>query len=165
FFFFFSSRRRHTRFSRDWSSDVCSSDLTIADTAATTVYVRNSKGQTEEATATSGKVTVATGHATEGEIVSVTYQTEVAGDIVELDGEKFAEAYTLEYHTIGYDPDTNAVVKDIYIQLDHVVPQDEFELSLENGTAIAPEVNFECLTAPNSTSIGRMIEVNRGATP
>src|SRR5690606_40495456 len=27
FLFFFSSRRRHTRFSRDWSSDVCSSDL------------------------------------------------------------------------------------------------------------------------------------------
>src|SRR5690606_41055137 len=29
--FFFSSRRRHTRFSRDWSSDVCSSDLGLAD--------------------------------------------------------------------------------------------------------------------------------------
>src|SRR5687768_394076 len=29
FFFFFSSRRRHTRCSRDWSSDVCSSDLGI----------------------------------------------------------------------------------------------------------------------------------------
>src|SRR5690606_22061420 len=29
--FFFSSRRRHTRFSRDWSSDVCSSDLTYID--------------------------------------------------------------------------------------------------------------------------------------
>src|SRR2546422_1896540 len=27
--FFFSSRRRHTRCSRDWSSDVCSSDLDI----------------------------------------------------------------------------------------------------------------------------------------
>src|SRR5690606_39397714 len=27
----FSSRRRHTRFSRDWSSDVCSSDLTPTD--------------------------------------------------------------------------------------------------------------------------------------
>src|SRR5260370_26517914 len=27
-FFFFSSRRRHTRFKCDWSSDVCSSDLT-----------------------------------------------------------------------------------------------------------------------------------------
>src|SRR5438067_7378909 len=30
FFFFFSSRRRHTRSKRDWSSDVCSSDLTSA---------------------------------------------------------------------------------------------------------------------------------------
>src|SRR5690625_7107811 len=29
FFFFFSSRRRHTRWPRDWSSDVCSSDLTV----------------------------------------------------------------------------------------------------------------------------------------
>src|SRR2546430_7864370 len=28
-FFFFSSRRRHTRFDCDWSSDVCSSDLVI----------------------------------------------------------------------------------------------------------------------------------------
>src|SRR3712207_2270339 len=30
-FFFFSSRRRHTRYWRDWSSDVCSSDLLTKD--------------------------------------------------------------------------------------------------------------------------------------
>src|SRR5699024_11436284 len=30
-FFFFSSRRRHTRSKRDWSSDVCSSDLSNND--------------------------------------------------------------------------------------------------------------------------------------
>src|SRR3712207_2643874 len=29
--FFFSSRRRHTRYWRDWSSDVCSSDLTATE--------------------------------------------------------------------------------------------------------------------------------------
>src|SRR3712207_7386595 len=29
-YFFFSSRRRHTRYWRDWSSDVCSSDLNAA---------------------------------------------------------------------------------------------------------------------------------------
>src|SRR6267154_4558048 len=29
-FFFFSSRRRHTRWTGDWSSDVCSSDLVIS---------------------------------------------------------------------------------------------------------------------------------------
>src|SRR5699024_5147222 len=31
FYFFFSSRRRHTRSKRDWSSDVCSSDLYVFD--------------------------------------------------------------------------------------------------------------------------------------
>src|SRR2546421_12142384 len=36
FFFFFSSRRRHTRSDRDWSSDVCSSDLSSGD-----VYVED----------------------------------------------------------------------------------------------------------------------------
>src|SRR2546427_9969753 len=33
YFFFFSSRRRHTRFDCDWSSDVCSSDLLCRDEA------------------------------------------------------------------------------------------------------------------------------------
>src|SRR5437867_7638505 len=32
--FFFSSRRRHTSWPRDWSSDVCSSDLDLAGRAA-----------------------------------------------------------------------------------------------------------------------------------
>src|SRR5690606_40982684 len=45
FFFFFSSRRRHTRFSRDWSSDVCSSDLLvlliIATSVGATLYYTN----------------------------------------------------------------------------------------------------------------------------
>src|SRR5690606_40180941 len=36
-FFFFSSRSRHTRFSRDWSSDVCSSDLPLDPVAAAEV--------------------------------------------------------------------------------------------------------------------------------
>src|SRR5690606_40006805 len=40
FFFVFSSRRRHTRFSRDWSSDVCSSDLNT-DTDAEINIVKN----------------------------------------------------------------------------------------------------------------------------
>src|SRR5699024_11759154 len=41
YLFFFSSRRRHTRSKRDWSSDVCSSDLKAAliDTAFESVHV------------------------------------------------------------------------------------------------------------------------------
>jgi hypothetical protein len=136
-------------------------EVTIKDTSVTNAHIRNSKGEVEVATATSGKVVIPEGFAGEGEIVSATYEEEVTGSVLELDSEKFAEAFTIEYSTIAYDPDENKIVKDIYIQLDHVIPNDEFELSLENGTAVAPEVSFECLTAPNSTSIGRIIEVDR----
>src|SRR5260370_31912859 len=37
-FFFFSSRRRDTRFKCDWSSDVCSSDLMIRRPPRSTLY-------------------------------------------------------------------------------------------------------------------------------
>src|SRR2546427_5629446 len=39
-FFFFSSRRRHTRFDCDWSSDVCSSDLSFWTAPARTTSPR-----------------------------------------------------------------------------------------------------------------------------
>src|SRR5690606_40805008 len=45
----FSSRRRHTRFSRDWSSDVCSSDLTRGGGA-----LRAARGAGGEQTSTRG---------------------------------------------------------------------------------------------------------------
>src|SRR5690554_1747072 len=41
FFFFFSSRRRHTRCGRDWSSDVCSSDLEILHSKLEYIYQQN----------------------------------------------------------------------------------------------------------------------------
>src|SRR2546430_7199441 len=40
-FFFFSSRRRHTRFDCDWSSDVCSSDLIQARGGRELLYVES----------------------------------------------------------------------------------------------------------------------------
>src|SRR5690606_40182666 len=42
--FFLSSRRRHTRFSRDWSSDVCSSDLKTPSVSAAERFVSTQGG-------------------------------------------------------------------------------------------------------------------------
>src|SRR2546421_7005194 len=42
FFFFFSSRRRHTRSDRDWSSDVCSSDLVVQQLQGCSGYAGSS---------------------------------------------------------------------------------------------------------------------------
>src|SRR2546430_12498228 len=45
--FFFSSRRRHTRFDCDWSSDVCSSDLSkLAYLINSRLWVRDADGAT-----------------------------------------------------------------------------------------------------------------------
>src|SRR6266853_5931643 len=43
-FFFFSSRRRHTRFDCDWSSDVCSSDLDPRRLHGVTLYRETERG-------------------------------------------------------------------------------------------------------------------------
>src|SRR5437764_7035330 len=45
-FFFFSSRRRHTRYIGDWSSDVCSSDLDFICTSPVSVYRSDDGGDT-----------------------------------------------------------------------------------------------------------------------
>src|SRR2546426_9234217 len=63
-FFFFSSRRRHTRLQGDWSSDVCSSDLWDPSTASEgphtlTAVARNDAGNMT----TSEPVTVTVSHA------------------------------------------------------------------------------------------------------
>src|SRR5437868_14710563 len=42
--FFFSSRRRHTRSKRDWSSDVCSSDLSTPQHSQRRVYAQLLRG-------------------------------------------------------------------------------------------------------------------------
>src|SRR5690625_4440444 len=42
--FFFSSRRRHTRWPRDWSSDVCSSDLAVSSQSVESVQTRQKLG-------------------------------------------------------------------------------------------------------------------------
>src|SRR5438045_4891618 len=50
FLFFFSSRRRHTRCLSDWSSDVCSSDLSSVDDWLNADFIKSalSQSSTEE---------------------------------------------------------------------------------------------------------------------
>src|SRR3712207_7699803 len=45
FCFFFSSRRRHTRYWRDWSSDVCSSDLDEVPSILRGIYAYHTKSR------------------------------------------------------------------------------------------------------------------------
>src|SRR2546430_5154884 len=77
-FFFFSSRRRHTRFDCDWSSDVCSSDLRAAKCCAARSTMAN-LCSSAQSTRTSGVDTVAGRSASRresGPPSSATYRSE-----------------------------------------------------------------------------------------
>src|SRR5882757_10756805 len=61
-FFFFSSRRRHTRYWRDWSSDVCSSDLAAVPADAPLVIAPGARVLVPTG------IAIALGEGTEGQV-------------------------------------------------------------------------------------------------
>lgn len=137
-------------------------EVTITGTpVGSTVTVINKDGESEEAAVATNVVTIPTGHAAVGEKVTVAYKSSVTGNIVEIESDKFSENYEVQYHTIEYDTDTNEVVKDIYFIFDNVSPSGAFSLSLENGTALTPELSFTALADSGSNKIGRVVEVAR----
>src|SRR5947209_20630283 len=64
FSFFFSSRRRHTRYWRDWSSDVCSSDLRRCPKRCGPSATSGTPTKTASSTSTSTRLTPAPALAT-----------------------------------------------------------------------------------------------------
>jgi len=108
--------------------------------------------------------TAPTDFAAPGDKVQAIYKVEATGKLVEISAEKFAESYEVEYRTITYDPKTNSVVSDFYIQFDNVVPSGAVDLSLENGTPLTPELNFNAMVGEGD-AIGRFFEKPRNATP
>src|SRR6266542_5309071 len=89
-FFFFSSRRRHTRCYRDWSSDVCSSDLPVTVTvrgaagAGLTVELRNPAPAGEAASLIPGGGTGLIGLAERAAIAGGRLEHDRAGDVFQL---------------------------------------------------------------------------------
>ncbi|CAI6287801.1 hypothetical protein NHM07_07885 [Bacillus subtilis] len=87
------------------------------------------------------------------------YQIEKVGRRLAIKASKFSERYEVEYRTIAYNPDTEEVYSDIYIQFPNVSPSGEFEMSLENGNALAPEIKFEALADTDEMAV--VIETSR----
>lgn len=135
-------------------------EATLVGTPANgTAVVIGSDGKQESSAVTGKVVTVATGVALEGETVQVLYQEVVTGNTITMDSTKFSEKYKVEYRTIEYSLETSKIVNDIYFVFDEVIPSGAFELSLENGSAYTPEIDFMVLNPANSNVIGRIIQV------
>src|SRR5699024_1307762 len=100
---------------------------------------------TTDAEAIQGVVAIPESVAVDGEEVAVAYSKDVEGETVILDATKFSKNYKVTYRTIVYSVDTNEVVADLYFVFPNASPSGEYELSLENGQAYTPELNFSVM--------------------
>src|SRR5256884_1046589 len=155
FFFFFSSRRRHTRCSRDWSSDVCSSDLTeprttVADhQISPAVKVRALDALGNPVPSFTGSVRIAPGNNPGGATLSGTTPVAAVSGVAtffDLSLNKTGTGYTLTASASGFAPVTSAAFD--------ITPGTATQLSFTQqpsttvaGVAISPTVQVTALDA------------------
>lgn len=135
-------------------------EFDVDDLDSNEVTIRNVDGETDTAEVKDGKIELPKGFAEDGAYVNVAYEAEVKGESLDILADKYSDAHEITYHTIGYDRD-NQIRKDIYIVLYHAIPSGEFELELEMGEPIAPEVEFDLMVDPGSSLMAKIIEVDR----
>src|SRR5215813_2481294 len=97
-FFFFSSRRRHTRCGRDWSSDVCSSDLGRA-------LLEALGSRDEDLRAAAGMLLVQSGKRAEPLIAEAIARRQHLPTVLVIAGDLGATALEPELRRFTHDPD------------------------------------------------------------
>ena len=136
--------------------------VTLKGKPVSDVTFYNKKGLTYKiAVSTDGTYTIPTAFAAAKDKLTAVYQIEKVGRRLAIKASKFSERYEVEYRTIAYNPDTEEVYSDIYIQFPNVSPSGEFEMSLENGNSLAPGMKFEALADTDTDEMAVVIEASR----
>jgi len=112
-------------------------------------------------TISTGVVTITPTAPPDGTILTAVYDTSVTGDITNLDAASFPKSFKLYSHTVAYNPNTNAIVSDIYLVLTNAVPTGDLNAAFEAGKESTLPITFQILTPVNSTSFGSYINVPR----
>lgn len=130
-----------------------------APVGLTTAIVKDTDGEQQQVAVTSGTFPVPAGFSiAAGDKVEVFYKDTVTGRSIELNATKFADKYKIEYRTIAYNVENASVYSDIYFIFEEAIPSGNFDLSLESGSAYAPELNFTAMSPLGSDKMGEMIE-------
>lgn len=146
-----------------------------ADAVGDVVFVLNEDGEHEEVPVLDKVLDqadlealfpVATGVGGDGiENIELYYKELVTGNSIEFDAEKFSKNVKLEMRTISYDLNTSEIYSDIYFIFPRASVSDDFSLSFEAGSVIAPEISFDILQPTCGSAMGEMINVPRVTTP
>lgn len=130
--------------------------------ALTTVRFEDLDGTQEDLTATSGKATIPVGAvAKAGDEVEVFYLKEITGRALDFDASKHPTKYRVEFSTLCYDRETSAVYSDLHFIFPEATPSSTFSMSLQNGEAYIPEMNFKVTSEKGTGVLGTKMEVLR----
>lgn len=137
-----------------------SGEVEVPTGAVGDVTIISDKGQ-ETVTPVGGTAAVGAGVAGDGEKVTLVYKEEVTGNKVAINADNFGNHYKITYRTISYNPSTSEVYADIYYVFPNASISGTVDVSLTNGEAYAPEINFTVLAEDGESKLGEMIEVPR----
>lgn len=134
-----------------------------ADVTATSAIMEDVDGSQDPVTITTGKITIpALSEAKAGDELTFYYEKTIVGQKVVIDSQNFPKLFEVVFHTRAFDPDTNEVVQDIYIQFDKCKPAGASALELGINTSATTEMAFTALNkSKTSTEMGRYWAVDR----
>src|SRR5437870_10631510 len=139
--FFFSSRRRHTRWPRDWSSDVCSSDLIDRDYTARMLGFEGLQLNSY------------------GAIGAIDYLTETAGAIAVL---MLSLGRLVQDLLVWCTPEFCFLrLSDAYVQISSIMPQKRNPVALEHVRILASKAFGQAqavLSCAHNTPFGDVVD-------
>lgn len=129
--------------------------ITVKDTKynGAAVFV-DSKGENHKVTLANGTATVEGITEQIGKEGMVTYEVERTGKSIAIRSDRFAEKYKAQLSTVIYEAETEQIVEDLFAVFHNVTPSSEFELGLEAGSALAPEMTLRCTADAKTKEIG-----------
>lgn len=121
-------------------------------------------GSQETVTVTTSKADIPVGSvAVVGDTVKIYYKKTITGRKVTFDSAKFPKHVKVTFHTRAFDPKTNVVTEDIYMEFDKCQVGGNSSIELGVNTPVPTEMTFTALNKDNSTEIGRIWGVARTA--
>lgn len=141
---------------------VAAGKVTLTGTpSGTTCDLFDANNKHYSGTIATGVVTITPTAPADGSILTAVYDTSVTGDITDLDAASFPKSFKLYGHTVAYNPDTSAIVSDIYLILTNAIPDGSLNAAFEAGKESTLPIMFQIITPTNSTSFGTYLNIPR----
>lgn len=133
------------------------------EVTATTAIMEDTDGTQKPVTIATGIIELPVGaKALEGDEVVFYYEKSITGQKVSIDSQNFPKLVEILFHTRAFDPETNEVVKDIYIQFDKCKPAGASALELGINASASTDMSFTALNRTKTdTEMGRYWAIDR----